>query len=343
LLKRAFDAFVVSLLLQIIFSACAYKDSSYGDFEHIIVFADSLIYTHVRPELEQIFDQYVYTPVAEKSFYLELKPLQNLNNFKKYRNLMFIGILDGKDNVSEYISKALGAEVQNEIRDGKIFQIFREDLFAKEQMNIFLTSVDLITLKQNLISTGDAIYKTLEEFYFDRLERLMFVKGEQKIIEDYIAEKLGWRIRVQHDYHVAKESQDGNFVWLRRLNPDRSLFVYRFSADSMVQQESNWLMDIRDSLTTIYFEGDSISKNDTYTVHTQFHGQPALKLVGVWQNHNLYIGGPFRTYAFYDSEQKYTYVIDILVTAPTRRKKPYLDQLEVMANSFQLLPARLSM
>ena len=137
MLKRTFDVLVVLLLLQILFSECAYKDSSYGDFEHIIVFADSSIFKNVRPELEQIFDQYVYTPVAEKSFYLELKPLQNLNNFKKYRNLMFIGVLDGADNVSEYISEALSAEVQNEIRDGKIFQIFQEDLFAKEQMNIF--------------------------------------------------------------------------------------------------------------------------------------------------------------------------------------------------------------
>jgi hypothetical protein len=321
-----------------IFSACGYKDSSYGEYEHIIVFADSALYKNIRPELEQTFDQFVYTPITEKSFYLELKPLHHLDKYKKYRNLLFIGLLDGEDDVSQYITQSFDIEVQQAIKAGRIFHIFQEDLFAKEQMVIFLSSTDLITLKQNLIAASDEIYKKLESYYFERLERLMFAKGEKKVLEKY-----GWRIKIQHDYNLVKESDDGNFIWLRRINPDRSMFVFRFPADSLIMSDSQWLIDLRDSLTTIYYEGDSISQKDTYTVHTQFDDHTALKLVGIWQNHKLYIGGPFRTYAFFDKEQNYVYVIDILVTAPTRRKKPYLDQLEVIANSFQLLPARLSL
>ena len=343
MLKKIFEVFFLLILMFSIFSACAYKDSSYGEYEHIIVFADSTLYKNIRPELEQTFDQFVYTPITEKSFYLELQPLQRLDKYKKYRNIMFIGLLDGKDVVSQYITQSFDTEVQNAIKQGKIFDIFQEDLFAKEQMVIFLASTDLITLKQNLIAASDEIYKKLENYYFDRLERLMFTKGEKTVLEEYIAEKYGWRIRIQHDYHLVKESDAGNFVWLRRINPDRSLFVFRFPADSLIMSDSQWLVDLRDSLTTIYYEGDSIAQKDTYTVHTEFHDHAALKLVGVWQNHKLYIGGPFRTYAFFDQDQKYIYVIDILVTAPTRRKKPYLDQLEVMANSFQLLPGRLSL
>jgi hypothetical protein len=327
-------------MLIIFHWTCSYKDSSYGEFEHIIVFADSMLYENVRPELEQIFDQFVYTPVTEKSFYLDIKPLDLLDNFKQYRNLMFVGLLDGEDNISQYIDKSLSPEIQQAVREGRIFQIFQEDLFAKEQMGIIFSATDLITLKQNLAASAENIYQQMEKYYFERLERSMFFRGEKTVLEDYIANKLGWKIRIQHDYHLVKESDDGNFVWLRRLNPDRSLFIYRFAAKEMDVANSGWLIDLRDSLSTIYYESDSVSKKDTYTVHTEFCDQPALKLIGVWQNHKLFIGGPFRTYAFFDPKQKYIYMIDILVTAPSKRKKPYLDQLEVMANTFQLLPDR---
>lgn len=340
MLKKIFNLLVFILLLTILFWTCSYKDNSYGDFEHIIVFADSTIYKNVRPELEQIFDQFVYTPVSEKSFYLELKPIDLLDSYKQYRNLIFIGLLDGEDPVSQYLNRSLGPEVQQALKEGRIFQIFQEDLFAKEQITLILAATELMTLKQNLLTFQESIYKRMEEYYFERLERLMFIKGEQSVLEDYIATKYGWKIRIQHDYHLAKESDDGNFVWLRRLEPDRSLFVYRFKAEGLDREQSDWLIDKRDSLGTIYFESDSVSREDTYMVHTEICGSPALKLIGIWQNHNLFIGGPFRTYAFFDPEQEFIYMIDILVTAPNKRKKPYLDQLEVMANTFRLLPNR---
>jgi len=340
LLRKIFKSMVIFLVIIIYYGACSYKDNSYGDFEHVIVFADSMIYKNIRPELEQIFDQFVYTPMSEKSFYLELKPLDLLDNYKQYRNLVFIGVLDGEDPVSQYLDKSLAPEVQQALKEGRVFQIFQEDLFAKEQITLILAATDLMTLKQNLLAFQDNIYQHMEEYYFERLERLMFFRGEKTELGDYIATKYGWKIRIQHDYHLAKESDDGNFIWLRRLDPDRSLFVYRFKSTGLNREDSDWLIDKRDSLGTVYFESDSISKEDTYMVHTEFCGLPAIKLIGIWQNHTLFIGGPFRTYAFFDPEQEYIYMVDILVTAPNKRKKPYLDQLEVMANSFRLLPNR---
>ncbi len=60
--KRTFPAIILTLLL----TACNYEPDSLGDFEKIYVFADSTVYREVRVELEQIFDNYLYTPHAEK-------------------------------------------------------------------------------------------------------------------------------------------------------------------------------------------------------------------------------------------------------------------------------------
>jgi hypothetical protein len=315
---------------------CDYKSASFGDFEKIIVFADSTIYNKIQIELEQTFEQFVYTPHSERSFYLDLQPLEMFDTYQTRRNLLFLGLFDGQDKVSEFVKGALSPQVQKSVVDGDVFEIFKEDLFASEQVVIFLPASDIEMLRKNLLARQDIIFNRLNSSYFRRVKNAMFLKGEQLIIEEYLEREYGWKIRLQHDYYIVKEVDDKSFVWFRRLNPDRCLFIYRFPYRDL-DDEGSWLYHTRDSLTTVYFEGDSIDKEDTYIEFVEFQGKTAKKLNGIWQNRKHYIGGPFRTFVFSDENEKYIYLIDISVTAPGYRKKPYLDQLEVLANTFQFV------
>jgi hypothetical protein len=312
---------------------CDYKPASFGDFEKIVVFADSSLYNQVQTELEQTFDQFIYTPHSERSFYLDLQPLEMLGTYQSRRNLLFIGLLNGQDRVSEYINNVLSAQVQQDVANGDVFEIFKKDLYASEQEAMFFPASDIHMLKKNLSDRTDIIFNRLNTSYFRRLKNAMFLKGEQFVLEDYLASEYGWKIRIQHDYVIVKEVEDKSFVWFRRLNPDRCLFIYRFPFKNL-DEEGFWLYDTRDSLATVYFEADSIDKEDSYIQYIDFLGREAKKLTGIWQNHQHYIGGPFRTYAFADENKKYIYIIDISTTAPGHRKKPYLDQLEVLASTF---------
>ena len=336
MLKRVLHNLILISLIQILHSGCDYEPSSFGDFEKIYVFADSTLYDQVKPELGLTFDQFVYTPHSERSFYLDLQPLSMLETYQTRRNLLFIGLLNGRDEVSKFVTQALSENVQSTIRSGKVFEIFKSDLFATDQEVMFFTATDIANLKKNLSDRKDIIFNRLNTSYFQRLEKAMFLQGEQLEVEDYLAGQYGWKIRVQYDYEIVKETDDNRFIWFRRLNPDRCLFIYRFPYKNF-DDEGRWIFQIRDSLTKVYFEGDSIDREDTYIQYINFHGMDAKKLIGVWQNRKYYIGGPFRTYAFADQDKKYMYLIDISVTAPGRRKKPYLDQLEVLANSFQFV------
>jgi len=51
----------------------------------------------------------------------------------------------------------------------------------------------------------------------------------------------------------------------------------------------------------------------------------------------LLVGGPFRTYIIHEPQDSLLWFVDIAVMAPGRLKKPYLDQLEVMAHTFEIL------
>jgi hypothetical protein len=335
-LKRVLLNLVLISQAIYVVPGCDYKPTSFGDFEKIVVFADSTLYNQVRTELEQTFDQFIYTPHSERSFYLDLQPLRMLDTYQSRRNLLFIGLLDGQDQVSKFVNTVLSDNVQKSIMNGEVFEIFKEDLFASEQEVMFFTASDIGNLKKNLSDRKDIIFSQLNTSYFQRLEYAMFLKGEQFVIEEYLVKEYGWKIKLQHDYQIVKEEKDKSFVWFRRLNPDRCLFVYRFPFRNL-DEEGLWLYHTRDSLATVYFEGDSIDKEDTYIQFIEFLGKKAKKLTGIWQNHQHYIGGPFRTYAFADENEKYMYLIDISTTAPGHRKKPYLDQLEVLANSFQFV------
>ena len=336
MLRKVFHNIILISLVQLSVSSCDYKPASFGDFEKIVVFADSTVFKQVQTELEQIFDQFIYTPHSERSFYLDLQPLENLETYQTRRNLLFIGSLDGQDRVSEFVKRALSPQVQKSVEDGDVFEIFKENLFASEQEVIFISASNIQMLKRNLSDRKDIIFNRLNSSYFQRLKNAMFLKGEQFFLEDYLVSEYGWKIRVQHDYEMVKETEDKNFVWFRRLNPDRCLFVYRFPFKNL-DDEGEWIYNMRDSLTTIYFEADSIDRVDTYIQIVEFLGRESKKLTGIWQNHQHYIGGPFRTYAFTDENQQYMYLLDISTTAPGLRKKPYLDQLEVMANTFQFV------
>ena len=329
---RVFSFITIILILS---CACDYKNDSYGNFDEIIVIADSNLYLNVRPQVEQIFDRYIYTPHVERSFLLNYQTYERLGIFQMRRNLLFLAILDGEDAVSKYISNALSEEVKNAIRSGRIFQIFHRDFFASDQMAIILCAENLSDLKDKMKNQADAIYTELEDYHFERLSKIMFLRAEQKLLEEYFANTMGWEMRIQHDYFVAQESSDKNFVWLRRLKPDRSLFVFRQKASALPDGEE-WLINLRDSITTQYFEGDSVEISDTYIQRINFNERPALKMVGVWQNHKLLVGGPFRTFVLHDPNKNYVYLIDFQVTAPGKRKKPFLDQLEVMARSFRI-------
>jgi hypothetical protein len=330
----------VALLFLLIICGCNHKSYSIGDFESIIVFSDSILFEKMQPVLEKTFNQYIYTPHSEKSFFLNLVSIQHLNQLKRRRNLLFLGLLGGEDTASKYIQKMLSPELKKALENGEIFYIFKEDLFAINQMSIILTAADTVQLYQKIDQYHQDIYEILEEYNLRRLSTLLYVDGRQENLEHYLADLYGFKFDIPLDYYLIKETPDSNFIWLKRLRPDRNLVVYRFKGTDFPTDEKK-LFDLRDSLSYEHFQGDRVNREDSYLKRVPFNAQEAVKLVGLWENLDPKaggpIGGPFRSYVFADKKNKWIYFIDISVTAPGQWKKPFLDQLEVLAASFQLV------
>lgn len=335
--NKSFNLWATAALLGILFTiGCDIKKHSYGDFDRIFVFADSINFLQSEAALGEVFDRFIYTPHSEKSFYFGRENLQNLDTYKSRRTLVFLGVLNEDKPVSKYVQNMLSEEVRRSVEQGQSFEFFRYNVYAEDQLVIILVANDSATLIEKLRQNSDKIYNTLEKYHFERLSRAMFLEGEQTNIENYLAKEYGWSIQVQYSYQIVKDSDEHDFFWIKRLNPDRNLSISRIKYDSLETNQEK-LIALRDQVAAEYFQKDSVLVDDTYLSFVEFAGKRAAKLSGVWQNHQLIMGGPFRTYFLYDEKSGFLYLVDLHVVAPGKRKKPYLDQLEVMANTFRFV------
>ena len=74
---------------------------------------------------------------------------------------------------------------------------------------------------------------------------------------------------------------------------------------------------------------------DTPEKVVDFNSRYAIRLDGVWQNEKHVMGGPFRSYGFYDENDGRLYMIDLAVYAPGERKYQYIRQLDGIASTFE--------
>ena len=232
MLKILFNFLIIALLfLAFLQFGCGTKISSEGDFDHIIVFSDSSLYLDIESGLDNVFDQFVHTPHAERSFYHKWVPLKLMNSYKKRRNVILVGLLNQDDPVSEYVKKMLSPELQERVEKGEVFEIFKEEIFAFDQMGLILCAANKEQLLSKLSIHSDLIYKRFENYHFERLTRILYSSEEQHDIEEFFANEYGWSIRVPYAFQVVERSRNSNFVWMKRQDPSRSIFVFRTKSD----------------------------------------------------------------------------------------------------------------
>ncbi|HHJ51976.1 MAG TPA: DUF4837 family protein [Caldithrix abyssi] len=337
-LKRLINHLTVLLagILMLQFSGCDLRPTVMGYQHRIFVVADSTLWASIGKQVTDAFEHIIYTPHTETTFNVTPISLDKLNEFKTRMNVFLIGVEKPESEMTKYLEKSLPETFKKGVDSGEYFYMFASDMYAKGQINLIMFAPDEAAFLKNLDKFKDVVYRTFEKKYYARLKKDMFEKGEQTDLEDYLAEHFGWKVRMQHDYFIAIQDVDNKYVWLRRMYPDRWLSVWETPEDSSVFNLKG-LVKIRNAMTRKYYEGDYVVDEDLQIDTVDFNGQRALKMQGVWRNDSLLVGGPFHMYALVDPLKSRTFFIDLAVMAPGKFKKPYLDQLEVIAHTFEIV------
>ncbi len=334
--RTIFAFFILLLFTGVVSWQCSSMGEALGEDDVIIVFADSLDWQYYEDPLNTVFGEYLKTPIPEHEFILRWEPFENFKNYQNYKNIFFLGRLDSNEPVSQNVKELLNPEIIEGVESGKYFYIPKQNVWAMNQYVLFLVANNRDDMIQKIIDLGDLIYGDFRKFYFKRLQTEMFKRMENKDLEKYIADHFPFTMRVQHDYFIANENLQENYVWIRRLDPDRSILVHWQPKPENFQLTSRWIIDERNRLAEQIYGGDKVVEDETKAYQVKFKQWNAIRLEGTWRNDSLMIGGPFADITFVDPELERIYMLDYYVQAIGRRKKPYLDQLDVIIHTFEV-------
>jgi len=328
---------ILALTISIIISSCElYKPNAIGNENEIFVFADSIDWPIYEPVIKRTFEKEIITPQYEKIFNIKYYKTEKLNLLKKYRHIIFLASLASDGLMSNIVKNILSDQARMVVESGEHFLFTRENQWARGQLLMILVANDPYTLVAQIDDNQDILMDQFEDTRNNALKNKMFKKYEQKALSDSIYEKYGWTVRLQHDYVIAKEDPENHFIWLRRFHPDRWLFVYWEEEGKPEQITPDWFNITRKYIASRYFEESTIEEDEAFSIRTgEFLGRKAIIVNGLWKNEKYTIGGPFRSWLFYDEKDMRTYLIDIAVLAPNDEKEPFLRQLDIIAHTFR--------
>lgn len=330
-------AYLLEALLGgfILFWGCSSNPESSGNLDEIIVFADSSDWKDCRVPLDSVFGREYPTPIMEAEYILSWQPVRKINGFKHAKNIFFLGSLNSKGAVSTLVKNTLSQEIIDNVNSGKVFYIPRHDPWASNQYVLFLLAPTKSELIARIQKYGDVIYEDFEKSYYKRYKDEIYRSYENKDLEKYLIAHFPFRVRIPSDYFIASESLENNYVWIRRIDPDRSLMVHWVPIADSIQVNYQWVIRERNRIAAMIYEGDVVVEDETRSQTVKFNRWQALRLEGTWKNPKYFVGGPFRDITFVDKESGLIFMIDFYVKAVGERKKMFLDQLDIMAHTFQ--------
>ncbi|KAA3596234.1 MAG: DUF4837 family protein [Calditrichaeota bacterium] len=333
----------LTLLIFILFIGCdgeIPKRDTLGPHDQILVIADSSDFVKTKKALEKSLEAEVLLPAPEKLFTLKFMPLEKYERYKRWQNILILSILDEEGKADGFVKSVLSEEAQQKVTNGEVFLGIQKNIWTKNQGLAYLVGKDAKSISEFLELNGERLLEAFLEVQKQQLLYVMFKVGEQDEISEELWEKFGWKVRVQFDYVVANADEDNDFVWLRRFYPDRFLSVKSFEGTGTENYSPEFWINLRNEIGVKYHQSSEVDTLHTTAEKVDFLGYQATKLTGLWAIRKDLVGGPFRSYCFFDAKAQKYFLVDLAVFAPGEAKKNYLTQLEIIASTFEAKPIK---
>jgi hypothetical protein len=333
-------------IISFLLNSCEYSDKpADGAEDEIIVIADSLEFQTLRGSLESAFEKTIYTPQPEKLYSLKLISPNQLEEYRTSKNIIVIAPYRSNSKTAKLISAVIDTSLKNEVIKSGEIAVKKQDLWAKNQLVMFLTAPTAEDLNDAIRENKDDLVCSFQKASDKRLISSLYdPRFEKRDAQGKLLKDYGWTIYIQEDFKIAKEDPEAAFVWLRNSEKpemQRWMFIHWIDNASPDYLNSDSINALRNSLTNRFYGAgtDSISIRiaaDYYTSgEVNFKGRYALLTQGLWENMTKNISGPFINYTFYDEKSRRIYMLDGAVfAAPKYYKRNLIQQVDVMLQSF---------
>jgi hypothetical protein len=321
---------VVPALALCLLSSCSRRTIiAAGESDDLVIVADPDVTPAALDSLVALVQTDVPWLLDEPSFKPTLTTPSTAKELLQRRHVVLLGVW-GRGDVP-----GLAARRITGLRQGEPAQLrIEEDVWAEGQIVGLIVGRDEPELLAYLAGHRAEILERLDAAVVGRLARTLAESPEGAAAGAMLDERYGWSISPPTGYDLISSAADEGFVFLRRTQPDRNLFVFwRDGGRELVTRD--FAVDLRQELTRRYYDGDEIEWKRPFEAETvPFAGTTALRLSGWWANKRLLGGGPFRLYCFAVPEQGRIYLVDASLFSPGMDKVPLMRNLDAIAHTF---------
>jgi len=309
------------IIIPLLFLGCGpIERYGRGDIREVVVVFDGA--KEEAFSLKEYLEQKFMTPHEEKLFYVYPIEAEQFEGYKGYKNVIILAIHHSKAD-----------SILQGIFGGITYGMYKaKDVFLEGDLVIGIVGTSRASLAYLLENEKDKIREILinrvEDFYLKKA----YFGGHDPSLRKEVRDKYGYDIDFPSGWgYVVKEP---DFLCFAKHYPDRFFFIYRTRGPKSIDPEN--LLNLRDKLTEVYYEGDRVDHRWYKARRTKFNGQDACEIYGIWQNDSLVRGGPFKLIAF-NLRDKF-YMIDMAVFAPQKRKKlEYIMRMELFLKKIRIL------
>jgi hypothetical protein len=317
------------------------KPISWGQDRVIYVFADDPVWQHAEEPIRKTLERFKFTNINESYFEVRRADIKNINQFFKFRNLVFLGNTASNLPVSAYFKSTLPKKKLDEIRKNRIGMFKDENLWANDQQVLFIAGDNLHNLISLSILQEEAIFQIFQTRLFKRIAYRVY---QMPVLDESYWEGFPCTLQVPIQFKVYKKDIPGHFISFlyRNLhestdNPDEYISVYYEKMEKNLVDKS-WLIKKRSEIAWKYYDEDEFRQEDINIAKAEFNKTNAWEIFGRWQNKKYKIGGAFRSVAFWDASKKKAFIVDSSVFYPEGDKLTYLLELEAISSSFKTKP-----
>ena len=308
-----------------------------GQRDVIVVMTEEKLWTQIEEHMKDALEKEVFTPNREIIYELMHVLPENFSLNMYGKNLILIGYLNDQSESSNLISSFLTDKAKEMIQQKQGFIFEKENPWAIGQYLLIITSPGKPELSEIIEKRKNTILNYFEESSYKRAKWLIYSAGRQEKKEKKLQKEFSFSIDIPYGFYWKGEDTIKTFTKFVRKFPFRLISIGW--KEKMVESISyDDACRIRDSIGGLYFEKDVIVKSKTKGKSTKFLDRDSYKLEGIWENNEIIMGGPFRTYFFNDTIQQRFYIVDIHVFAPGKKKWFYLKELESVASTFKTYP-----
>lgn len=315
------------------------KPGSWGRQQTIYAFADNHIWKYAETPLRNSVERMTFTTENETLFELKRASFDAIDQYYKFKNLIFYCNLESNDPVSEFVKSKMDPAIIAKVKKQKVGMFVKENLWANDQTVCFLIGINELYLLRFNILQQNKLYS------FERNELIDRITNQTYQLEVYpmsFFKQLPYTIQIPKNYFVYKSDVKNHYYSFiyRSLskpseNPDKYVTVF-YKKIKPDQFTSDWVIKTRKTLAWTVYDKDEFSDKDIRIEQVDFNRRAAWKISGRWQNKKYSVGGAFQTYCLYDTRTQTAFMVDNSVYFPAGYKLKALMELEAISKTIQI-------